>query len=292
VIPTPRRWEAHRGARELVLVHPDGLDAGMVCYEQGLRPLAPVGDLVARAIDDARTPFAAEAAGPARMMVTDEGEYAARVTFTGQVQGTAAQLDLGFVLLEESYSRIAALTTRPERFAAATAVVDDLVEGDGYLLGPRPRRTLYERPAGWHGLARGLLTEWYPARFPRDRATLTVWPALPTVREPVAWWRAGCQPELGFVPDGAPPPIDVISDHRLVGNSYCMVRPAGAEPAMLRHVVVLTDDRYVYMFRLDMHKDSHDPAHLAALGRTVRTTRAVPRARGARADRSVLDHWV
>jgi hypothetical protein len=61
---------------------------------------------------------------------------------------------------------------------------------------------------------------------------------------------------------------------------------------VVRHVVVLNDDRHVYMFRLDTFLDALDPAFVAALVRAVRSTRPVPRSHAARADRSVLEHWV
>jgi hypothetical protein len=302
MIGAPPGWQAFRGVRELCFVHPLGADHGIITYDEGHRPLAPIPQLVA-AVLRARAAFT-PGAGEIEIerLVTGEGEHAARARVEGAAGGRPAQLDLGFVLFDDHYSRIVGASAVPAMAAEITALVRQLVVGDTYLLGSRPRRPHYARPEGWHGIARGLLTEWYPPAYPRDAAVLTVWPALPRDRRRPPWQRAAFQLDRGFA-------IDERRTRRihtapgLSGHAFHLAR-AQVE----RVVVVLEDATYVYLVRLDLARIIHgatEPrelsgleasaeraaAHRDALAELVNSCRPIP-GRSAALPPSAHDHWV
>src|SRR6185503_19621441 len=79
------------------------------------------------------------------------------------------------------------VTRAPERFAAFSRGVRELV--DVYPLGlgeHRYRRFFYTPPTGWQGLARGMVTEWYPLDYPARWASLVVHPAKPLRQREIA----------------------------------------------------------------------------------------------------------
>lgn len=282
MIGAPQGWRTFRGQRELCFVHPVDLAHGIITYDEGQRPLASMPELVARELR-ARSSFVASAVGEAELLATDEGEHAALVRVAGTFNGRPAELAIGLVLFDEQYSRIVGLCVE----GTLLDVVRDLVRSDAYLLGPRPRRAHYARPPGWHAVARGLLTELYPPEAPRDRAVLTVWPALPRARARDAWQRAVFQLERGFSVERELT-RELVTAQKLEGHRY---RLAG--DVTQRDVVVLRDATYVYPFRLEVVQGSPRAAeHAEVLMRMVDSCRPLPGRRATPVAHAALDHWV
>src|SRR6185503_3241538 len=150
MIPSPKGWASHRGGRELLFVHPRGI--ATLCYQERMTPLRPASELVREAL--ASIAFVPDAIPSAQPRVTDEGEDATLMTISGTLQGKPAQLYLGFVFLEDQFSRILAVSHSTADSAEVARVVEDCLVRDTYLLGIRPRRVLHARPAGWLGLPR------------------------------------------------------------------------------------------------------------------------------------------
>jgi hypothetical protein len=293
MIPIPDGWTVHHGARELLLVHPAGLDVAAIRYRDRLRPLAPVGELVARAVI---SPFETSRVRPTRRVITHEGEYAALVTIEGTAGDAPAQYDLGFVFHDDHYTQIAALTADASRFEDMTRIVHDLLHDEVFLFGVRPRRALYAPPDGWMGIARGMLTEWYAPDFPRDRALITVWPAMPRQQLPDDWWHDASRPRHG-VTRATPPPAEALpidSAHGLAGEA---LRVCGGDDTsrIERELAVLQDDRYAYLCRLETiapaHSNAAATAHRSTFAALIRSIEPIPHPRPDARLVTALEHW-
>ena len=83
MIIAPPDWARHWRGETLVLVAPEGERAGTVLYNERVRPVASVLDLIKTAPPP--NGFAPAAMGPIREIVTREGEYGARLDIEGRV---------------------------------------------------------------------------------------------------------------------------------------------------------------------------------------------------------------
>src|SRR5690606_11928470 len=116
----------------------------------------------------------------------------------------------------------------------------------------RRRRYLYKPPSGWSGYPRGLITEWQPPGFPNEAASIAMFPA-----RPVGETRSGAfhraLHELswaGFIRtnDGAATPLRT---RHLEGARWQIVGRYGEGPVQHQDLVVLQDDRFHYVARLE-----------------------------------------
>ena len=146
------------------------------------------------------------------------------------------------------------------------------------FLGVRRRWFEYTPPPTWCSRPRGFRTEWTPLAFPRERAMLVVWPALP--RDAVGDGDVALGAVIGTHPSAAVidhAPIGVTgSASGLRGKACHVVRKTADGPAIHTHGVVLVDERYVYPLRLEL-SDGAQREHAHILDEVVRTVVPVPR---------------
>jgi hypothetical protein len=278
---------AHHGAQDVAYVHAAGPVSGRIIYQPRVPALRPFAELVRGAL--ATEPdFRPVAIGAPHGFVTREGEYAALVMVSGQLGDLPAHVELGFVFLDDAYTRVVGTTSNAETFAEMALAVRTLVWHDAYFLGSRPRRTLYDRPRGWHGVANGSITDWYPPTYPTVNAVLRVWPAMPRERVGEDWWRLALGVERGFVPPRAPTKIG--SDHGLRGESFSLNHTPSDEPPVWRDVAVLRDGIYGYLLRLDQIGSASDDLR-NVLMTMVRTTRPIPSGHTQMEPNCLFDHW-
>jgi hypothetical protein len=206
---------------------------------------------------------------------TREGCYAALTTMraTGR-GGKAVELDLAFIFGEDFYDLIE-LTTN------AGDTIKTLVTG--WELGVDDRRTmryLYTPPAGWQGLARGQITEWFPPEFQRDWAYIVVPPTLPGYHTPasLADRVQHYSSMAGFTAEEKSTKEPITTDAGLFGLVY---RWPGHYPdgrRVLKVAVSLSDRTHIYAARLEVAQANPDlKAHEETFLKMVRSIQPLPK---------------
>jgi len=245
-------WSKQQRAGSIVLISPDGERAGSVEIHDRRRPMRPVRAIV----EDLRGDLTVASC---ERLTTSEGEHAAIVT----LRGTDVERTLAIVYGDDFHVLIDGVIGAPERFAAFSRGVRELVEV--YKLGlseHRYRRFFYTPPASWQGLARGMITEWYPLDYPARWASLVVHPARPLGRHEVAA-RAHVvvhQDVRRWLEEDVPPRHIPLVTGRLRGY---IVQADGCHPRSprrlrLRDIGVLEDDHYRYLLTLESGKAGLD----------------------------------
>ena len=79
---------------------------------------------------------------------------AALVTARAFMKHDDALFAIGLVLFDTHYTRIAAVTASADEWDGIVDTVRELIRGDRYLLGIRPRRYRHARPVDWRQLRR------------------------------------------------------------------------------------------------------------------------------------------
>ena len=254
----------------LILIPPEGPGRGAIRYHEQRRPLRRIGDVVA----GLTTPDAYEhgAVGPVERFQTVEGEHAALVTIAGRVEDRAVERTVGMVVTGDAYSLTVGLALEPDEFPRFRAHVRELVERDTFMLGVRRRCFVYAPPPGWHAIRpTALHVKWLPVDYPRDRAALDVYPALPVPDGERSFAEAFVRLHAHGAEVDA---CDPVSTPWLSGGMWRV--PSGE---LEQHVVVLEDDRYIYPVVLELPADRRD--ELETLRRVIDSIEPLPRPAGA-----------
>jgi hypothetical protein len=180
VFAFPTSWVTHHGEDRITAYPPAG---GRFCAYPRVRP-APDLTAIVEQVLDADPGFVVSTVGETRRLATAEGEHAAWVTIAGTRADRPARHAIGAVLTEDFAFVVDALLTLPSRFDELERRALALLQGVSLRLGVRPRLFRHTAPPGWQALPSGLVVCWYPADFPRVRASIVVPPALPTSRQP------------------------------------------------------------------------------------------------------------
>lgn len=279
MIPTPRGWRRVDVGADVLLLPPDER-VGVIRYRERLQPLLPIAQLVTGQLAD-DLQFQVDTIEPPRTFVTLEGERAATVGISGTLDGAAVQRTFGYVLAEDFYARVSALSLAAETHAQLRAMTHELVKHVSLRLGARRRRPHYEPPTGWRAHAVGLRTDWITDEFPIDPSCLTVWPAVPGP------------------PSAGPPPIanqtgvlgpwPVHTRHGLTGWSWRSDGRFVDQTPRRRDFVVLADGHYRYALRLETDLDHHEQRRSELLG-VLDSLDPVPLEQ--RTSATGLQHWV
>ena len=150
----------------------------------------------------------------------------------------------------------------------------------------------HDPPAGWHGLARGLQTDWYPLDYPANRCAISVYPATPA-RAPFARIieaRLALDSEVGFQPTAVGEPSPLVSDHGLHGE---IVNLEGDKDGLRfeRQLAAFQDARYAYAAILDCAAaPTQRDAARGAFAALLRSCRPLPAPPGAELA-AALGHW-
>jgi hypothetical protein len=267
VLVAPPGWTAQRSSESLILLPPQGGDADAIRYDERLRPIASVIDLIKTAVPPPG--FEPLRADPIQEVVTYEGEYGALVFIEGRMHGATADIAIGFVLLDDYYARIFGIAIDPVLLQRLRAIVAELVVHDTHVLGRlRRRRVRYTPPAGWTAQQALFEARWRPAAADDPRSIL-VGPALPKqqglTNAILAEALAGAKPE--DVLRG--PYVPLATAHGLHGRRW-LLRANGIDS----DVVILEDDSFVYCARLDTKTGA--PAQHDVLGPLVDSIQPIP----------------
>jgi hypothetical protein len=278
-----RNWVAKRSAAGIDYYPPEGESLGAIKLRQRIRPLEPVKVVVDRGIARLASIVDNAKVEESEDLVTSEGEHAAivRVVGVSTVDGQAVEYIVGLVFGDDHYDRFDAYCTDAREFASFRITLRDVIFSHRMSLGQdRSRRFLYDPPADWQGLARGMLVEWYPLDFPRNYSRIVVAPVVPenstrALLEPLtlAFGRVG-----GLILDGEPPPERFGSTYGLSGQihtqhgRYLEVEPK--RPTIIS-TAVLRDERFSYLLRLET-RDEHREASTAVFRKLLQSCRPVP----------------
>ena len=286
MITPPAGWVVERRQSGLIMVPPEGVDCGVICYQDDCRPLQRVAAIVASLPPPRgwRTSDLSEI----ERLVTLEGEQAALVTMRGSIDGAPGERTIGAVFTDAAYSLCVGLARRRDQFERVRDTVRGLVATDAFMLGTRRRRFVHAEPAGWHGFTAGPMhTTWVPVDYPRSAAVLTVFPALPVAVGEVGHAERFAREHATRLHADHIANLGTVSSARLSGQHWQVV--AGA---VVHDVVVLEDGAYIYPVALETFSDQRGE-HVEVLWRLVRSIEPVPRSERVRPsmETDVFVHW-
>lgn len=288
-------WVQHHGQHLLTLYPPRG--GGRIRIYERLRPLRRASEVVASVLRD-DPPFRITRLGPATPLTTSEGEHGAWVELDGARDGVAVRRAIAMIFADEFVVAFDVLGIDPGSWDELDLAARDLVTAYQLGLGVRPRRFLYEPPAGWTPLARGLHAYFYPPGFPGDPALLVVHPATPAPA-PEAGAEAISPRLLEDLTDGLTAPHRVAERPLplaggVVARHLALTGTAArSRQAIARHAVVLSLAPYLYVARLDRPPpDAGElPPVLEALARSIVPVPAAA-ARVIHRPTVAFDHWL
>jgi hypothetical protein len=266
----PDGWTIEHGEEASVLVSPD--HTGRIVLQEGLRP---VGDDIEALIRALAIPgFALESS---ERIVTREGERA--LIASGRAGG--APLELGFVLLDDTYARVIGHAAGDR--AELAAVVRQLVVSTRVFLGaPRRRGFWYVAPRGWTRTDTGSGDEtWLAAGYPRHRASITVARALPiAARDHISMVRQ-------LLEGATVPSSKMATTHRgLAGLRWTRTIISDDGIELVVAVVALTDSSYDYFVRAIM-----PAAELALFDELLESIEPVARPALQHTDTALMSFW-
>jgi hypothetical protein len=266
----PDGWTIEHGEKASALVSPDG--TGRIVLQEGLRP---VGDEIEELLRSVAIPELALESS--ERIVTCEGERA--LIASGRAGG--APIELGFVLLDDTYARVIGHAAGDR--AAFAAVVRQLVASTRAFLGvPRRRGFWYVAPRGWVRTHTGSGDDtWLAPGYPKHRASITVARALPIAgRELVSMVRQ-------LLEGATVPSSTVATTHRgLAGSRWTrtIISDDGIELVVV--VVALTDSKYDYFVRAIM-----PAAELAVFDELLESIEPVARPAIQHTDMTLMSFW-
>lgn len=284
-------WRATYFADGIGLVSPSGREQGVIRIRDRQRPLRSITELARSRV--AQMTAGEHELGPIERTVTREGEHAAITVVASRLGSEHFERTLGVILGDDFYTLIDGGASDPGVRAqiadAVRALVEDYSIGLGVL---RRRRYIYAPPIAWSGYTRGLITEWHPAGFPNEIASIAVFPARPVGESrPVLLDRALHELSWhGFTRTAGGEPTPILTRQHLVGAQWRIVGRYEDRPLLHQDIVVLQDDRFHYVTRLESTEaridDDRETFH-----QLLDSIEPIPRARPSRRASAALAHF-
>lgn len=259
----------------------------MIRVRDFVRPIASVATIIAGVRRELG--FSPPEPQGQRAVLTREAECAA---LHHVVEGERS-CTLGLVYGDDFYRLIIGLGDQVMATAVQQLVERLTVELPVGLAYRRRRWYPYAPPLGWAGrLRHRLVAEWMAPRFPNERALLTVFPARPFSDPPsVAMERHLHEMGWGgYIEESMEAPELVTVSERLTGARWRLVGAWEGRARTFTEVVVLQDETFVYMLRLE-HEGQSPDAHVAVFDGVVHSVRPIP-ASAARPSQSALAFMV
>lgn len=249
MIELPADWIQQPGV-QVLSAYPPGLGARMRYFER-LRPQPSFATIVKTML--ATDPeFVVRDVGELVRVVTREGEYGAWTAIDGRRQGSRAMRFIGAAFLDEFAAALDVIAVIPEHFAKVEELAFELVRAQRFQLAQRPRRFFYVPPAGWQGIASGLVATWMPPDFPNNATSIVVPPAQHAAAVSGDAIEEACA-GLGAGLDAEPPSrTTVTSSTGVAGVSASVVGVrAGRAIPVHRELVMFASGSYVYALKLE-----------------------------------------
>lgn len=278
MITPPAGWTQHHGAH-LVSLYPPGGGARIRFYER-LRPVLRFSQVIEAVLS--RDPlFRVSAIRDVQTAITSEGEYGAWARVHGTREGIATVRFIGAVFGDEFVAALDAFVLIAARVSAIEQIARDLLLQSRFALGTRRRRFVYQPPVGWRALQSGLVSNWYPPDFPRNRANLVVMPAEPTVRaahELIDVVRLLAEErELGGTLDGTVEDAELRSWSGLVGRRCAFTVRRGERGELhRRELAAFAVGPHAYLLRMESLVPERTAEHHQIFVDTARTVVSLP----------------
>ncbi len=218
-----------------------------------LRPLRRLRDLRAAQVAVLSETMTVQP-GDVRRLTTAEGEHAALYKLTAEAGADTVQLVMGVVFADDFMTTIDSMCAVPQLAAHVEHTVEHLTVNLPLGLGiQRRRRYEYHQPEGWQPIVKPHSVSWYPRDFPKTRAVIRVFDAVPARDTPTVVLARRMfddpQNDLSAVTDSGM--MDMRTDTGLLGVIE-VTRGAwsdGSPSAMVR--VTLQQGNYAYNMRLE-----------------------------------------
>ena len=252
MIALPDGWRAETAIGSLVFADPERTIQAR--YRMRVAPIARVGAVVDAALA-ALPGWRTEAIGGRERFATHEGEHVLGVAISGTWLDAPARRYVGVVYADDHMNILDAVGVGEAPIEPRARA---LLHGATLGLGARRRRYFYQRPAGWRGHATGLVTHWFPARFPARPATIVVYPANPTHEAPHAVFDAviAHQQSVGAEPTEVSAPAPIVARQGLEGLHWTLSCMPSGGPRVHRDLVVFVRRAFTYALQLDA---AHQP---------------------------------
>lgn len=163
----PSGWKVERSRNTMMVTCPH--KTARIVVHEALRPIADLSSMIAAAkladftLDRSRL----------ERMVTSEGD---RAFLVSGVAG-CTQIELGFVLLDDTYVRFVGTGSNAERVAAT--VREMVLSTRVFVASQRRRRFWYRTPPGWRKATAEIEDTYLAPTYPTHRSCITVLRAVP-----------------------------------------------------------------------------------------------------------------
>lgn len=272
----------------VVFYPPEGRAAAWLRVYERLRPIKSLRELRASQLSGLGLPDAK--LDDVKRVVTNEGEHGATYTITSAAEKLT--ISYGVVYGDDFFTVLEGVAVAPELAENLVHTTGALVRSMPLFLGKlRRRRYAYTPPAGWQAVVKEHSVSWYPMDFPKNRAVIRVFDAVPARDTPgtVLTRRLFDDPqsELTAVTDTSM--FAVLTDTGLSGVTE-VTRGSwsdGSPSAMIR--VTLNDTSYAYNMRLETSEPSITAAS-KVFEAVIRSVEPVPTAPGSE-NAGRLIHW-
>ena len=225
-------------------------------------------------------------------LYTDEGEYAALIVVRGMFRGRAIAHIVSAVFADD-FSTLLDARVEAEFIDEYSQLVLELTKADRLELGIRRRRYGFVPPAGWHPIPGiGLEIALVPPNYPALHASITMYPAQPLVdaQDPHEYQNLHDE-RVGLGPAEEIKNLAMVgpAERELRGEEWRTTRALPNDQGkIVRHQVVLRDERYLYVAKLEALEGDELEALHRAFSETVGTIEAIPLPLSARSTNSTL----
>lgn len=213
-------------------------------------------------------------------LYTDEGEYAALIVVRGMFRGRPIAHIVSAVFADD-FSTLLDARVEADYIDQYSQLVLELTKADRLELKVRRRRYGFIPPAGWHPIAGlGLELVLMPPNYPSLHASITMYPAQPLAAAPDPHELQSLHDErVGLGPAKEVRNLAMVGpvERELRGEEWRTTRELpNKQGKLVRYQVVLRDERYLYVAKLEAFECDELEALHRAFSETVGTIEPIP----------------
>jgi hypothetical protein len=285
-------WTRRITAEGVVFYPPEGRQRAFMRVRERVTPLRTLREIRAEQLARMSQEGTARL-GEVKRITTAEGEHGVVYSVYLEDPPSTAEIVVGLAFGPDFYTCIEGLVAAPELADLMRHTVEYVVRTMPLGLGDvRQRRYCYSTPDGWQPVVKPHSVSWYPRDFPKHRAVIRVFDAVPAKVTPsiVLQRRLFSDPQndLSSISDATL--FECLTDRGLAGG-YEVQRGTwvdGVPSAMVR--VSLHDTHYSYTLRLEASEPFID-ASRTLFDAIVRSIEPVPLPPVVTNESDQLIHW-
>jgi hypothetical protein len=262
----------------------------VITYVERVTPVHSLPYLLYRVLEEEPDFTRTETLQIARF-VSVEGEYGARIVVKGESRGAPISICVAALFTESFSTRIVGRIEDGYQ-DKYVEMITELAQHDRLDLGIRRRRLAFQPPAGWHPVPGELDVSLFPPDYPKPRCVITVYPA-----EPIGAVNMGV-----FTPEhdrrvGVPPPesttnTEIRTPRHLRGQLTQTVHPMPGAGKMVRHLAVLTDNRYSYAAKMEALDQPGLEPMVEVFMNMIGTFESIPAPTSTIVAPTTVAHWI